>query len=567
MLAINYTISEGTKPGALEVKFNAKPAAETREALKALRFRWNGAKSVWYGFATAEEVAAVLNGAPIEKPEKATKKAAALAPLFERFSVADLPAYGTGNPMKAEAEANAKKNGSSYDKEAAKIIRAHLRARFPECKFSVVSGGAGWLNSCDIRIMSAPWGKVESVDNWGDSCKIPGAELAALLDYCNALHNAFDADDGDIYADYGAHHDLYGGASVSWEFTETEPTAEQAAQIDEYHKALEEEEARKAEAFKRECEIDERESAIINELHRVRAEYENNRAAEVEAAAIVEDIPEEARPRFAGLLGDFGKACTVDELRARVDRTETAEIARRVTFKDSEAFRFFCDNLLRDWSFLAGMGGSATDDPRINDMNEWQKLSPEQRKSVKWYICNAVAIYEGERLALVIDPQGYNYARYAFIADEAEPVTAEPVEDLPPFYIPAPIEEQAQNITEGEAITLLTVDPWTMNAAPIRGKVEAVSVAPYAQYKSALHLTFTPEGKRKPVLMVIREGQEAAIFSGILPDVPQEMSSRKVNENISELLFCGGNADKFLHNCAKYYKDQGYKTLVDTIPA
>ena len=156
-----------------------------------------------------------MKTATIKRNEKKTES---------KFTTNDLPAYGTENELKNEARENARKNGSGFDKEVAKIIRSHLRKRFPECKFSVTSGGHGYLNSCDIRICKAPYAK--------DS-----EEIAAILNYCKKLHDAFDADDGDIYADYGAHHDLCGCASISYDFIQTPETEESREEVEQFEKA------------------------------------------------------------------------------------------------------------------------------------------------------------------------------------------------------------------------------------------------------------------------------------------------------------------------------------------
>lgn len=57
-----YTITENTKYNSLEINFDEKPNEKIREALKALKFRWNGAKGIWYGFADKSELEKALNG-------------------------------------------------------------------------------------------------------------------------------------------------------------------------------------------------------------------------------------------------------------------------------------------------------------------------------------------------------------------------------------------------------------------------------------------------------------------------------------------------------------------------
>ena len=57
-----YIISENPQFGSLEITFAEKPADSVRDALKALKFRWNGKRGLWYGFADAETVRAALDG-------------------------------------------------------------------------------------------------------------------------------------------------------------------------------------------------------------------------------------------------------------------------------------------------------------------------------------------------------------------------------------------------------------------------------------------------------------------------------------------------------------------------
>jgi hypothetical protein len=45
---MKYTVKENKKLGGLEVEFTAKPASETREALKEIGFRWSKKNAVWY---------------------------------------------------------------------------------------------------------------------------------------------------------------------------------------------------------------------------------------------------------------------------------------------------------------------------------------------------------------------------------------------------------------------------------------------------------------------------------------------------------------------------------------
>lgn len=69
---MTYTIFANPSFNSLEISFDCKPSGAVRDALKALRFRWNRAKKVWYGFASEAEVKAAIDGSPTA--EKITAK-------------------------------------------------------------------------------------------------------------------------------------------------------------------------------------------------------------------------------------------------------------------------------------------------------------------------------------------------------------------------------------------------------------------------------------------------------------------------------------------------------------
>ena len=60
-----YRIRENSEYGSREVYFDGKPAAETREALKALKMRWNHKKLCWYGYATEQQIISAIQGAEL----------------------------------------------------------------------------------------------------------------------------------------------------------------------------------------------------------------------------------------------------------------------------------------------------------------------------------------------------------------------------------------------------------------------------------------------------------------------------------------------------------------------
>lgn len=72
----DYTITSNPEFNSLEITFPGKPSDAIRDVLKALRFRWHGAKKVWYGYTTEEAARQAIETAEGCKPTEANKPAA-----------------------------------------------------------------------------------------------------------------------------------------------------------------------------------------------------------------------------------------------------------------------------------------------------------------------------------------------------------------------------------------------------------------------------------------------------------------------------------------------------------
>ena len=79
-MATAYIIANNPKYNSREIKFESKPNAETREALKALKMRWNPSKAVWYGFASEDAIVDALSLTNVDQPENLPKPAQPLKP-------------------------------------------------------------------------------------------------------------------------------------------------------------------------------------------------------------------------------------------------------------------------------------------------------------------------------------------------------------------------------------------------------------------------------------------------------------------------------------------------------
>lgn len=70
---MDYKITRNEAYNSLEISFDGKPAEAVRNALKALKFRWNRVKGVWYGYSTPEAVEAAINGQQAPTTDAAPK--------------------------------------------------------------------------------------------------------------------------------------------------------------------------------------------------------------------------------------------------------------------------------------------------------------------------------------------------------------------------------------------------------------------------------------------------------------------------------------------------------------
>ena len=329
--------------------------------------------------------------------------------------------------------------------------------------------------------------------------------------------------------------------------------AQRKAEEEARMKAYEEEQARREEEYKK---------------------YEAWRTAACESIRdniTIEDLADADCLYIEGLLSGIGKEASLDELKETIEshdlRPVEARVDRIVTFTDNQAYNDFCKLFMCDFEWLKGKGGTSTADVRINDYDEYCKLTPEQRESIKFYSDNCIAVYLNDTLSLVIDPQGYGYARYVFIPSEdshiykADGVIAEQENESKgksEFYFPDPVEDQVANIHEGQDITVYQCDGWILNSIYGGfGTVTAVHDGDYAQYKG-VYIDLMQGKKSRAVF--IRDNHKCLIYEGIMPPLPESVTESKVNERMS-LLY---NADDLFANTIAYYEGKGIKPLVDT---
>jgi len=525
----------------IEVSFESKPETATLDALKSNGFRWHRVKKIWYAKNTAERLALVQSFGATAAP--APVSAPARLSLWDRCKTDDIPEH----------------DRHADTKTIAAETRKHIKSRFPEIKFSCRIGSGGWAacNEVNFYFQSAPFAK--------DS-----AYFEAVKAYVEAWLDSFNYNHSDYMSDY-FDVNFYSDVS-SWDFSERPATDEEKQDLADFDT-----QAAAAEIAKRERE----ESEFLawqeqEKAHAAAAEaLERERILNIEtvtAAVDVVDVPEKYI-LTAPMISGIGKEPTVDRIRERgTEREESALIARELHFTDRAAFDLFCNMLLDDFDFLKGYGGTGTLDKRVNDENLHQ-LNRTQLNQVEFILWDSIAVFVDGKLELIVNPEGYNYARYCYIVtgdasrvplEDAE--KAEAVTEREPFHFPSPVADQFPGLQVGGKYTLVYNDPWTMSARMEYITLTAASVQDYyAQYPDSLHIEYTPAGKRRTDDVFIHNGSSALIYPGFVPPLPEDMTKRKINEHMSELLSAGRNVGAFMVSVARYYAAQGIAPVIDTL--
>lgn len=584
---MEYAITKNAQYNSIEILFDAKPAEAIREALKGLKFRWNGKKGVWYGYTTEEEARAAIEGKEPKKAEaaKQTKKPAkinldgleknkktAYGADFAAVLRAELKKRGVSGftirsnrsgytdsftvtfKMEAEdfrsAEEAAARDGweEFFRKEwnccvvLDGVEYSHHYIDKQDEKHKYIGTGNSYKDNSpesNFPVLRRYWyEQIKNISGFGpyraEAKNYPELTAAAFEKLSSALKiiQSFNWDNSDPMSDYfdvGFYLDIDLKKPEGFTPREFMTDAERVQLERDMEAEAEAERARLAEYEKQRKEAEEAEAR--------RAEQEKKDRAEVAAAVTVEDLP---RPvRITALLGGYGKENSVEEVKAENNGTPTtAEVVRRVRFDSAAACEKFGRMLLYDWDFLAGMGGTGTNDPRVTDANFW-KLTSEQRGQVEFHPVKCVAVYLGDVLQFVANPEGYSYARYILIptditeeisADETERITKEEESaDVAPFYFPAPVEDQAAEIAakmgEGQTITVYQPDEWISNIVHMTtGELESVEPGTWAQYKG-VYMTIRTNKKSKRLFFT--DSKLAVVVAGLPTITPEEIAWKR----------------------------------------
>lgn len=396
-MSVAIKINEELK--GIELYFASKPESSVLTNLKSNGFRWSSFKKCWYA-KQSEKAFTIINNLTGEVKEAAkeiVKKATSKNTL-------DL----------WEATQYTKLEGINRDqdcKELAKEIRTHIRKRFPQCKFSVTVPYYGRI-SFDIK--SSPFEK-------------GSIYLEAILNYCKELLNDYKHtyQESDPYTDYAGVYNFTGWAEIHWQYTQTE--VNEAIEKEMVNFDIKHEEAEKAEEERKHNEFlaswqQQRELETIE--YNKRQEEEKKQMESINNNVEIKELNENnhyfvTNVKFANL----NKNNTLIQYKEEVIKgdysLENVKVTKEIHFNNKEDLNNFSNMLLNDFDFLSNTGGSYTDDNRINSMTDFYNMDEEERKTVKWNLYG-VAIYFNNKLQFIVDAQGYSYARYVGLTNNAK---------------------------------------------------------------------------------------------------------------------------------------------------
>lgn len=380
-------ITLNTEKNGIELRFDTKPNTDIITAIKEAGFRWSGKQKIWYAKQNDETVALTNQISESEGSFEYKPKTETNIDLWSLTRTEGI-------------EDNYGKNRITNTKEIAANIRKHLRNRFSMCKWSVTSD----YNSICVRLLESPFSRDSEV-------------LKAIVNYAYTYAQSWNYDNSDSMTDYFDvnFYGVYKNDIVNYNYNQRECKPNETeietdflakkSEFDAEQKKQEEERIKKGvEEYKiRQAEYKKAEAERQKKIHRI----EKNAEIKTVNYTIVNAILK------ANKDDNLDHTEIYDEKQCR----ETCQVSREVHFT-TEVYALFEKQLMSDYSFFDGMGGSRTDDRRIQSSIDYDMMTEEERETVEWYNIDCVAIYCDGELKLIVDPQGYNYARYVYVYDE-----------------------------------------------------------------------------------------------------------------------------------------------------
>lgn len=403
-------VTFNNEKNGIEVRFESKPSESVLSGLKDHGFRWSNKQRMWFAKKTEDRVH-YINSLLSEFDVDANCS----------FNEKDNPTNQKQTDLWELTRIPDDINNVNKDlsvKEIAAVIRKHIKQRFTMCRFSITCGGSYSAHSINVDLLSSPFEK-------------GSYELNAIIDYVCKYVNSFRyCTDYDPYGDYGSSYNFYSVRSndiVSYGYDQRAMSDEEAAMVEDFLNKKKEFDA--AELVREELEL----QASIEkqkkdaEIYMAKMEIREKNRNIVENSVETKDVEYFAINCFTT---NTRKEDSIDGYFSESEdgtleyRRETCKVAREV-YMDKDVYEIFSKQLMDDYSFLEGMGGSRTEDYRISTNTDFQRMSDTERSTVEWYNIECVAVFcEGE-LKCIVDPQGFSYARYVYFIDDESKISKE----------------------------------------------------------------------------------------------------------------------------------------------
>lgn len=383
---LNITLN--TEKNGIELRFDTKPNTDIITVIKEAGFRWSGKQRMWYAKQNDETVALANQISESEGNFEYKPKTETNIDLWSLTRTEGI-------------EDNYGKTRTTNTKEIAANIRKHLRNRFSMCKWSVTSD----YNSICVKLLESPFSRNSEA-------------LKAIVNYAYAYAQSWNYDNSDSMTDYFNvnFYGVYKNDIVNYNYNQRECKPNETeletdflvkkSEFDAEQKKQEEERIKKAveESKIRQAEHEKAEAERQKKIRRI----EKNAEIKTVDYTILNCV--DTGTSKLNSVADYG---TEKEYTRHI-----CKVSKEVHF-NSDDYELFSKMLLSDFTFIAGTGGTNTDDNRINGWEDYRQMTTEEKESVEFYSVGCVAVYCDNKLKMVIDAQGYGYARYVYLIDDS----------------------------------------------------------------------------------------------------------------------------------------------------
>jgi hypothetical protein len=428
----------------VELYFGTKPQQETLTVLKSNGFRWSGFKKCWYSKQSEKTMQLannLVNNNVVTEVATPVEKVAVKKQPKETLSLWDATQWKGIELTQVQKDQDCK--------EIAKELRTHVRKQFPQVKFSITVPYYGKIN---FSIKSSPF-EEDSI------------YLKAVKSYCDNLVEAYRVcyDAGDSYSDIPASYNFhFFKADTHWDYTQVEVTEETTNDMKNFDIKLAEFEASEEDRKYAEYLVWKQEQELRDAEYNKRKEEEKKQVEHIYNSVDVVELEETTQYFVTGAeFADLNKNNTLDQYKEEVKSgkysIENVKVTKEVHFNNLEALENFSNMLLNDFDFLANTGGSFTDDNRINTITDFYNMDEMERESVKWNLYG-VAINFNNELQFVVDAQGYNYARYVGLTDNAKVEKSIVVEQVLSDEEIAELKQQADTLEDISVMVIEELD-------------------------------------------------------------------------------------------------------------